>query len=244
MQAFIRFAVLFTLLCAAARSKAMPQYGQKYQGRCTYYGTPPMAPNTHTHCHLPNSYMGMRTIAMNADQYDFSKVCGMCVRVHGSGKVCPNGVDPGDNSCGLGHDPVSGTFEAVVTDELWERGYGDIDMGMHGDGHWPVSWEPIPCPWDPKPAIALHAGSSSHYIKAQMRYLDSPMESMELNGKQSTWRFHDNFFVFFAETGQTLQPKEDGLYHIKVRTVLGKTYCGTFDSSMNAEPFEYGAWAC
>lgn len=240
---FLRVAVLlYSIFCTF--SLAMPEYGQKYSGKATYYGTPPMAPNTHTHCHLPNNLMGMRTIAMNKVQYDLSRACGMCVRVHGSGAVCANGIDPGDNSCGLGADPIAGTFEAVVTDELWERGYGDIDLGRYGDGYWPVSWEPIPCPWDPKPAVAIHEGATSYYAKIQMRYLDSPMESMELNGVSSTWRYHDNFFVFFANSNNKLEPQADGFFYIKARTVLGKTYCGKFDSRMQAEPYEYSAWAC
>lgn len=60
--------------------------------------------------------------------------------MYAKGNRCHNGHYTGNNECGLGRDPISGIFDAVVTDELVERGTGDIDIGEYGDGEWPVSW--------------------------------------------------------------------------------------------------------
>jgi hypothetical protein len=163
-----------------------------------------MAPNTFVHCHLPNidqtdKYQGVsRTIAVNGAQYGGSAACGMCAEVWGSGKLCDGGVQGPD--CGLGQqgNAIHERFLAVVTDELWERGYGDIDIGVQGDGKYPVQWKPVPCPWAKTNArLVLHAGSSVNYIKAQMRYMDSGMKWMknEGSGEVSNYRFHDNFLA-------------------------------------------------
>lgn len=246
MSILFRFFSLVVVLDAFIESvqAGAPSYGGNplFHGKGTYYGTPPMAPNTHVHCHLPNNMFGLTTIAINADQYDNSKACGMCVRVYGSGKVCEHGIDPGDNSCGLGANPITGVFDAVITDELQERGYGDIDLGKHGDGHWGVSWHPIPCPWH-NPKIVLHAGCNKNFAKVQGRYLDSPMEWVEINGQRSHNRFHDNFFVFQAD-GNGFNFDQNGKIFVKFQSTLGTTYCGQVDQNMQPEDYEYPAWVC
>lgn len=85
---------------------------------------------------------------MNGDQWANSGVCGMCVEVWGSGKLCKHGQQR--NDCGMGRARYAPRkkFIAVVTDELGERQFGDIDIGEYGDGHYPVSWKPVVCPWN------------------------------------------------------------------------------------------------
>jgi hypothetical protein len=98
---------------------------------------------------------GLTTVAMNKFQYAGSVSCGQCIRVYRTGVRCPGGKDPDDGSCGLGANPISGTFDAIVTDELMERGLGDIDLGRQGDGFWPVSWQKIACPIEMDPTGIL-----------------------------------------------------------------------------------------
>lgn len=232
----------------------MPQMGTTYSGFATYYGTPPMPGNSHVHCHLPNLGVGTgyakikRTIAVNNDQYMGSRACGMCAEVWGSGYMCPGG-QRGSN-CGLGNtrDMVKEKFIAVITDELWERRHGDIDIGVHGDGHYPVSWKPVPCPWDDNNAkLVLHAGGNNWFLKVQFRYLDSPMESMELRTGSASYsqRTHDNFFSFQAGVpGNGWSWDNSGQLEFRVKSTLGTRYCGKIDRSLHAEDYEYSAWKC
>jgi hypothetical protein len=245
-------AVFAALSTSLASAQAPPIDGTTYNGWGTYYGTPPMAPNTFVHCHLPNidqtdKYQGVsRTIAVNGAQYGGSAACGMCAEVWGSGKLCDGGVQGPD--CGLGQqgNAIHERFLAVVTDELWERGYGDIDIGVQGDGKYPVQWKPVPCPWAKTSArLVLHAGSSVNYIKAQMRYMDSGMKWMknEGSGEVSNYRFHDNFFVFAADSGIGGWDAK-GELTFRVESTLGSHYCGKIDRAFQAEPYEYTAWPC
>ena len=238
----------------------IPDMWGHYRGWGTYYGTPPMAPNSHVHCHLPNrdqtdKYGGVvRTIAINADQYAGSRACGMCVEVWGNGKMCEHGIQGPD--CGLGppghHPPANHVFTphkwlAVVTDELWERGHGDIDVGIWGDGKFPVEWKPVPCPWDRRNArIALHAGANPYYMKVQFRYLDSPVKwvQIESTGQMSQERFHDNHFVFRANGGSGVSGWHNGQLKFRAESTLGTHYCGSIDLHFRAAPYEYNAYPC
>jgi hypothetical protein len=223
-------------------SMGLPDYGLQYKGGYgTYYGTPPMPGNSDVHCHLPNNMFGLTTIAINHQQYDGSKACGMCVRVFAPGTVCPNGNDPGDGSCGMGGNPITGTFDAVVTDELVERHRPDIDLGRAGDGKWAVTWMPIPCP-EAAPKLTLHQGSNPYYAKIQMRLLDGPMAWMEMNGHRSPERYTDNHYVF--QNMGPFQFDSNDEISVKVKTVRGTTYCGKFDRQFKGQPYEYDAWKC
>jgi hypothetical protein len=223
-------------------STGKPEYGLQYKGGyATYYGSPPMPGNSDVHCHLPNNMFGMTTIAVNHPQYDGSRACGMCVRVFGSGNVCPGGNDPGDGSCGMGANPITGTFDAVITDELVERHRPDIDLGRYGDGKWAVTWMPIPCPdWQPK--LTLHQGGNPYYAKVQMRYLDGPMEYMEMNGHRSPERYSDNHFVF--QNMGPFQFDSNGEISVKVKSTRGTMYCAKFNKEFKGQPYEYSAWKC
>jgi hypothetical protein len=190
---------------------------------------------------------GLTTIAMNNVQYAGSLACGQCVRVYATGKRCANGIDPQDGSCGLGADPISGQFDAVVTDELVERGWGDIDLGRQGDGHWPVSWQMIECPTqNHEPAIWLHEGSNPYFVKVLFMYLDSPWVSMELNGMPSSKRWHDNHaeFTISGPDASAGIPFDNGVWHFTATSVMGTKYCGSVDSALRVRPYEYKAWKC
>lgn len=232
----------------------MPHMGTTYSGFATYYGTPPMPGNSHVHCHLPNIGKGsgyaniQKTIAVSADQYMGSRACGLCAEVWGSGYMCPGGQR--GPHCGLGnyHDRITDKFLAVVTDELKERRGADIDIGEYGDGHYPVQWKPVPCPWDDNNArVVLHAGGNNHYLKVQFRYLNSPMESVELLSGNVAYsqRTHDNFFMFQANVpGHGWNYDGNGQLEFRARSMLGTHYCGKVDRMLHAEDYEYWAWKC
>lgn len=204
-----------------------------------------VAPNTHVHCHLPNWAMGLRTIAINRPQYDNSRACGMCIEVDAPGNRCEDHRDDPENKCGLGGRPIKGKFIAIITDELFERGEGDLDIGEVGDGHWPVFWKPVPCPipsWR-SPAIVLHEGANRNYMKVQFRYNDSPMEKVIMDGEESFERTHDNYYVFYRP-GDGYDAGSDGTFNLEMWTVLGRKYCGKIDTEFKAQPYEYHAWDC
>jgi hypothetical protein len=116
---------------------------------------------------------------------------------------------------------------------------------VHGDGHWGVAWHPISCePYarEQGPRLVVHEGSNPWYAKVQARYLDSPMDTMELDGSSSQERYHDNFFIFQA--GGAGFEFNDGNMLVKVRSLLGTQYCGKIDRSLQAEPHEYSMWKC
>lgn len=198
-------------------------------------------------------YSGIeRTIAINADQYAGSQACGTCVEVWGNGRLCPHGIQGPD--CGLGQqeNAFKRRFLAVITDELWERGYGDIDVGVHGDGKYPVQWKPVPCPWDKSMVrIVLHTGASRNYIKIQFRYMDSGMrwvrnEGVRIGGRgeESRHRYHDNYFVF-QRGGDGLKGWDSsGMLNFRSESNLGSHYCGQIDKAFRGEPYEYMAWPC
>lgn len=234
----------------------MPRIGATYSGFGTYYGEPPMEGNSHVHCHLPNvddatGYASIsRTIAVNRDQYMGSRACGMCAEVWGSGYMCPGGQRGPD--CGLGNeeDKIQEKFVAVITDELVERKSGDIDIGEYGDGHYPVTWRPIACPWDDHRAkVVLHAGANNWYLKVQFRYLNSPMESVQLlTGAEEVGhseRTHDNFFRFEAKYGDGWKYDGNGELLFKAKSTLGTWYCGKINRALRAEEdYEYDTWKC
>lgn len=183
---------------------------------------------------------------MNAVQFAGSAACGTCAEVWGNGKLCPHGIQGED--CGLGQpeNAIKEKFLAVVTDELWERGHGDIDLGDFGDGKYPVEWRVIPCPWDKTSArIALHAGANRNYLKVQFRYLDSGMKWVqnEGTGEVSGNRFHDNHFVFENE-GEGVGGWAGDKLRFRAESNMGTQYCGEIDARFLAAPFEYSAWPC
>lgn len=88
----------------------------------------------------------------------------------------------------------------------------------------------------------MHSGSNPHFAKIQMRYLDSPMEWMEMNGQMSHKRWHDNFFEFTS--GGSGFDFRNGKIQVRVMSQLGTMYCGEIDRAMRTENYEYPAWKC
>lgn len=115
-----------------------------------------------------------KKIAINADQWAGSPSCGTCADAWGNGNLCPLGIQGPILCLGQQHKAIRHKVLTIVTDEIWDKGYGDIDIGEQGDGRYPVNWRIVACPWsDDKERIALHSGGSIYYMKIQFRYLNS-----------------------------------------------------------------------
>jgi hypothetical protein len=72
------------------------------------------------------------TVAINAAQWDGGAACGKCVRITGSGE-------------GLGTTPIYGPLFATIDNLCPECKFGDIDLGLGGDGRWRIDWDFVPC---------------------------------------------------------------------------------------------------
>lgn len=85
-------------------------------------------------CMLKRGFNGVATtVAMNKAQYDNGRSCGKCVTISGQG-------------VGLGQTPIIGPILATIDNECPECKFGDIDLGLGGDGRWRISWDFIDCP--------------------------------------------------------------------------------------------------
>lgn len=125
----------------------------------------------------PNAFT---TVAVGYDNYDGSLGCGRCIEGEGSGN-------------GLGSDPISGPFQAFISDKCPECAAGDLDFAESGDGRWDISWKFVDCPGKDKPDF-IFEGSNDFYWKMQPRGTSVPVKSLSVNGVDGE-RVDDNFFV-------------------------------------------------
>jgi hypothetical protein len=73
-------------------------------------------------------------LAINNAQYKGTSVCGMCVKIRGTGP-------------GAGGNPITGSFQdGFICDQCPECKYGDLDLQKGGDGRWKIDWYPVQCP--------------------------------------------------------------------------------------------------
>lgn len=76
----------------------------------------------------------MVTIALNREQFDNSRGCGLCIMYRGTGG-------------GIGVTPLSTTqwTMGIVNNQCPECQFGDIDQNINGDGRWRTEWFAVPC---------------------------------------------------------------------------------------------------
>ena len=85
-------------------------------------------------CMLTPGFNGVTiTAAMNREQYAGGAACGKCVSITGKGE-------------GLGMTPIFGPILATIDNECPECKFGDVDLGLQGDGRWRISWDFVQCP--------------------------------------------------------------------------------------------------
>ncbi|CAB1107438.1 unnamed protein product [Ectocarpus sp. CCAP 1310/34] len=153
------------------------QYGEEYSGEGTYYGH-----TTAGMCSffddVPEMYDGMIPVALNAEQYGDSLMCGACVEGTASGS-------------GSGNNPIPSTFKAFITDKCPECQKGDLDFSMSGDGRWDIEWKFVACPGEETSFVSPSA--NPYYWKVQPRGTTTPVVSLTVDG-QSAMRTTDNHF--------------------------------------------------
>ncbi|GAB5029888.1 barwin-related endoglucanase [Nannochloropsis oceanica] len=100
-----------------------------FSGQSTFYGAGGAGQGGA--CMLPRGFNGVGvTVAMNQAQYEGS--CGKCIKLTGQGD-------------GLGGTPVIGPIFATVDNLCPECSFGDIDLGLGGDGRWQTQWDFVDC---------------------------------------------------------------------------------------------------
>lgn len=199
---------LFCLPVSATFSSTDYAAGSKwFTGDGTYYGY--TAAGNCAMRQLPSVYRNMKAVAINHDQYDFSRSCGACVEYDG------NGV-------GAGANPIRGKHIAYVHDRCPECHHGSLDLSMSGDGRWKIKFRFIPCPFRDDLSF-LFEGSNHYYWKLQPRGLKYPVKSVVVNGLHGS-RTQDNFFVVQNGGGHRLPAP------FVVTDIMGRTFKGLLRS--------------
>jgi hypothetical protein len=105
-------------------------FAAQFTGEGTYYGGNPWS----NACQMPNLKRGdiTMTVALNSAQYEGGKNCGRCVRLKGTGE-------------GGGANRIEGPMYAVIDNLCPECKYGDLDLGVGGDGRWGIEWDFVDC---------------------------------------------------------------------------------------------------
>lgn len=84
-------------------------------------------------CMLERGFNGIpMTVAINHEQWMGGAVCGRCVL-----------IQPTLN--GIGMTPIAEPLKATIDNLCPECNYGDIDIGLDGDGRWKILWEFVEC---------------------------------------------------------------------------------------------------
>ena len=109
----------------------IPMVAAKFNGDGTFYGA-----GGHGElgaCMLSRGFNGViNTVAINKDQWNDGAVCGKCLMIQPSDK-------------GIGTTPINSTIFATIDNLCPECHYGDVDIGMSGDGRWQITWDFIAC---------------------------------------------------------------------------------------------------
>ena len=98
-----------------------------YAGDLTFYGPGGAGANGACMIHVAGN-----TVAMNPFQYGDGAACGKCVVIYPS-------------TSGSGMTPVREIIFATVDNLCPECKYGDVDLGLGGDGRWQSTWEFVDC---------------------------------------------------------------------------------------------------
>lgn len=103
-----------------------------YEGDGTFYGAG--GHGAEGACMLQPGFNNVAiTAAMNREQYAGGASCGKCVLITGKGE-------------GSGMTPIIGPILATIDNECPECKFGDVDLGLSGDGRWRITWDFVECP--------------------------------------------------------------------------------------------------
>jgi len=108
-----------------------PLVAFSFEGKATFYQIQPRGEMGS--CNLKRNFNGVGlTVAINAVQYEEGNVCGRCVSINGLGR-------------GIGTTKLDKTYFATIDNVCAECPYGNLDLGMQGDGIWDITWSFVPC---------------------------------------------------------------------------------------------------
>ncbi|XP_059142649.1 expansin-YoaJ-like [Physella acuta] len=172
----LQFIWSFTFAQSGVRNQAvLDLFTKSYKGDGTYYGDivegscqiaaplPPAATNSKI----------TALVALNRPQYLNSLVCGMCIKVTGSGT-------------GHGSDPITGVHIVYVKDLCPVCHEGDVDFALNGDGRWDIDIQAVQCPVGSTSIQYAFQGSNPWYIKLQIRNARIPITGVEIQ-KNGGW---------------------------------------------------------
>lgn len=109
----------------------LPLAYSSFEGQATFYQIQPRG--EFGSCMLPRNFNNINnTVAINRPQYENGLVCGKCVL------ITPKGT-------GIGTTPITKSIFATIDNECPECHFGDIDIGLPGDGRWEITWDFVPC---------------------------------------------------------------------------------------------------
>lgn len=102
-----------------------------FEGDGTFYGAG--GHGAEGACMLTPGFNGVSTtVAINQNQWEGGMSCGKCVRIYPTTR-------------GIGITPIDNEIFATIDNLCPECLYGDIDIGLNGDGRWNIEWEFVPC---------------------------------------------------------------------------------------------------
>ncbi|CAG5126535.1 unnamed protein product [Candidula unifasciata] len=139
-------------------------YGYTLEGTCTYGDDYPPAGKDSRISAL---------VALNAPQFMNSLVCGICLRVVGTGE-------------GLGSDPIKGEHIVFVKDLCPECKTGSVDFSLDGDGRWDITIQAVQCPVGSSKIQYSFQGSNEWYLKLQVRNARIPITEVQLQ-RNGNW---------------------------------------------------------
>ncbi|KAK3599346.1 hypothetical protein CHS0354_009841 [Potamilus streckersoni] len=197
------FAAIIGFTYCAQNADILSLYQHKTAGDGTYYGTgtggmcqfppPDLPPVAKTH--------GMRLVALNAPQMHASLGCGMCFKVHASGK-------------GSGANPIHGDFMVFVKDVCPECHAGSLDFAENGDGRWAIEIQAVQCPVGNTKIEYKFQGSHQYYLKLQTRNSRLPVTEV------SVFQPHSQHWERMKRSGDGFWLMGDGTWEKPVQTPM------------------------
>ncbi|CAL1530477.1 unnamed protein product [Lymnaea stagnalis] len=184
-------------------------FTKNYKGDGTYYGD--IVEGT---CQiakpLPEAASNARItalVALNRPQFMNSLVCGMCIKVTGSGH-------------GLGSNPITGEHIVYVKDMCPVCHEGDVDFALDGDGRWDITIQAVQCPVGSTIIQYAFQGSNPWYIKLQIRNARIPITGVQIqaNGNWLTPTHSiDGYWTLSVGNGM-----HDGPFNVRLTAANGQ----------------------
>ncbi|XP_046350524.2 uncharacterized protein LOC124131349 isoform X1 [Haliotis rufescens] len=162
--------LLYGLAAGATNQGILSLFQQKFTGDGTYYGHTDTGMCQYNPPSLPPAALNPKikyTVALNKPQFQDSFGCGMCFKVHGSGK-------------GSGNSPITGDFFVFANNLCPECHAGSLDFAVSGDGRWNIEIQAVQCPVGNTNIEYKFQGTNPYYIKLQVRNARIPVTEAEM----------------------------------------------------------------